>query len=207
MTRAAEPAFWGQAFALGSSWASEEDSSRWASAWASRSVAFCSTAATASAPATQRSGGSSLAGELDERAGELGGVAALLAVHRLPGVDGVLGALGVVVDRRLRPGRRGVLQQIGAEEAGLDEHRVDAERGDLGGERLHPAFDRELRRGVGGGELLTDDAGGRGDRHDHAARWRRMTGRTARVTLSGPKRLVSIWARKCSGLISSKNPA
>ena len=39
------------------------------------------------------------------------------------------------------------------------------------------------------------------------ARWARMTGSTARVTFSGPNRLVSIWARKSSGLISSKNPA
>ena len=38
-------------------------------------------------------------------------------------------------------------------------------------------------------------------------RWARMTGSTARVTFSGPNRVVSIWARKSSGLISSKNPA
>ena len=35
----------------------------------------------------------------------------------------------------------------------------------------------------------------------------RMTGRIARVTLSGPKKFVSICLRYCSGLISSKNPA
>ena len=38
-------------------------------------------------------------------------------------------------------------------------------------------------------------------------RWARITGRTARVTLIGPNRVVSIWARNSSGLISSKNPA
>ena len=38
-------------------------------------------------------------------------------------------------------------------------------------------------------------------------RWARMTGRTARVTFSGPNRLVSTWARKSSGVISSKKPA
>jgi hypothetical protein len=38
-------------------------------------------------------------------------------------------------------------------------------------------------------------------------RWARMTGRTARVTLTGPNRVVSIWDRKSWGLISSKNPA
>ena len=32
----------------------------------------------------------------------------------------------------------------------------------------------------------------------------RMTGSTARVTLSGPKKLVSIWARNWASLISSK---
>ena len=32
----------------------------------------------------------------------------------------------------------------------------------------------------------------------------RMTGRTARVTFSGPKKFVSIWARNCSGLMFSK---
>jgi hypothetical protein len=34
------------------------DSSRWASAWARRVLAFCSTVWTASAPATKRTGGS-----------------------------------------------------------------------------------------------------------------------------------------------------
>ena len=57
-------------------------------------------------------------------------------------------------------------EQLGAEEAGLDEHRADAERRDLGGQRLHPALHPELRRGVGRAELLPDDASGRGDRHD-----------------------------------------
>src|SRR5689334_13937666 len=40
-------------------------------------------------------------GKPDQRAGELGGVAALLAAHGLPGGDGLPGALGVVVDRGL----------------------------------------------------------------------------------------------------------
>src|SRR3954454_15653951 len=38
-------------------------------------------------------------------------------------------------------------------------------------------------------------------------RCRRITGRTARVTVIGPKRLVSIWERTCSVVISSKKPA
>src|SRR5437588_4940859 len=43
---------------LASSCASDEDSARWALAWASRSWAFRSKTATASAPAGQRNGGS-----------------------------------------------------------------------------------------------------------------------------------------------------
>jgi hypothetical protein len=38
-------------------------------------------------------------------------------------------------------------------------------------------------------------------------RWARRTGRTARVTLMGPNRVVSTWDRKSPGVISSKNPA
>ena len=49
---------------------------------------------------------------------------------------------------------------------GVDDRRVDAERLDLGGERLHPAVDAELRRGVGGAVLEAGEARGRGDRHD-----------------------------------------
>ena len=92
--------FW-WAVAQASSWARLLDSSRWASAWASRSLAFCSKAPTASAPAAKRSGGSSWLASWTSALGELGGVAALLAVHAVPGGDGLLGALGVVVDRGL----------------------------------------------------------------------------------------------------------
>src|SRR5215211_5155689 len=38
-------------------------------------------------------------------------------------------------------------------------------------------------------------------------RWARITGSAARVTLIGPKKVVSICARNSSGLSSSKNPA
>ncbi len=69
-------------------------------------------------------------------------------------------AVGVL--RRLRG------EQLGAEEAGLDEHRADPERRDLGGQRLHPALHAELGGGVGGAELLAHDAGGRGDRDEQA---------------------------------------
>src|SRR4051794_19057141 len=38
-------------------------------------------------------------------------------------------------------------------------------------------------------------------------RWARSSGRAARVTLTGPNRVVSIWERKFSGVIFSKKPA
>src|SRR6187551_1079689 len=44
--------------------------------------------------------------ELDQGVGELGGVAALLAVHALPGSDRLLGPLGIVLDRGLGVFRR-----------------------------------------------------------------------------------------------------
>ena len=101
-----------------------------------------------------------------QRLGELGRVAALLAVHALPelALGGV--ALGVVLDRRRGVVRRLLREQLGAEEAGVDDRGVDAERLDLGGERLHPAVDAELRRGVGGAVLEAGEPGGRGDRDD-----------------------------------------
>ena len=109
-----------------------------------------------------------LASELDQRLGELDGVAALQPVHALPGGDRLPGLLGVVVDRWLGVVRRLLREQLGAEEARLDQHRADAERRDLGRERLDPALDAELRRGVGRDELLPGDAGGRGDRYDES---------------------------------------
>src|SRR5215212_3462745 len=57
--------------------------------------------------------------EPDQRLGELGGVASLLAVHAVPDGYGLLGALGVVLDRGLGVVRRLRREQLGAEEAGL----------------------------------------------------------------------------------------
>src|SRR3954463_14469411 len=94
-------------------------------------------------------------GDDQERPGELGGVAALLAVHALPelALRGV--ALGVVLDRRGGVVRRLLGEQLGTEEPGVDDGRVDAERLDLRREGLHPAVDAELRRRVGGAVLET----------------------------------------------------
>src|SRR5436853_470200 len=71
-----------------------------------------------------------LVDDLHERGGELGRVAFLLAVHRLP-PGAVLGpALGIVVDRELGERCRGTLEEFGAEEARLDEGRLDPEWSD-----------------------------------------------------------------------------
>jgi hypothetical protein len=52
-----------------------------------------------------------LSGKLDQRVGEFGGVAALLAVHTLPCGDGLLGPIGVVGDRG-----SGVLRRLRCEQ-------------------------------------------------------------------------------------------
>src|SRR4051812_43717847 len=63
--------------------------------------------------------------ELDERSGELGRVASLLAVHRAPRWDRLRCALGLVVDQHL--GERGGLglQQLGAKKPGSTIDRAD----------------------------------------------------------------------------------
>ena len=66
-----------------------------------------------------------LGGEVDQRVGELGRVAALLAVHALPGGDGLLGRLGIIGDRGFGVLRRLRCQHFGAEESGLDKHCAD----------------------------------------------------------------------------------
>src|SRR4249919_1621823 len=105
-----------------------------------------------------------LGGQVDQRVGELGGIAPLSAVHALPGGDGLLGPLGVVGDRGFGVLRRLRRQQLGAEEPGLDQHRADPERRNLRGQRLHPALHPELRGSVRGQELSAPNAGGRAHR-------------------------------------------
>ena len=182
-----------------SSWARLLDNSRFASACSSRSLALFSKVVTASAPAGNRSGGSSWCGEAYQCVGEFGGIAALLAVHALPGGDGLLGPLGVVGDRGLGVLRRLRREQLGAEEAGLDQHGADPERRNLRGQRLHPALHPELRGGVGGQEIPAWRPAVEEIVTISPDRWARMTGRAARVTLIGPNRVVSICARNSSG--------
>src|SRR3954470_9981384 len=59
-----------------------------------------------------------LVGDRDQRLGELGGVAGLLAVPPFPRGNALLRALRVVVDRQLGPGARFGVEKLGAEETG-----------------------------------------------------------------------------------------
>ena len=124
---------------------------------------------TASAPAAKRTGGSSSAASWTRASASLAGSPPCLPSMPCQASTVACGAVGVVLDRRLGVLRGLRREQLGAEEAGLDEHRADAERRDLGGQRLHEALDAELRGGVGGQEVAAGgDAGGRGDRHHQA---------------------------------------
>src|SRR5438874_2408505 len=73
-------------------------------------------------------------------------------------------ALVVVLDGRLGVVRRLLREEFRAEEPRVDDGGGDAERRDLGVQRLHPALQAELRRGVGGTELEADEARCRGNR-------------------------------------------
>ena len=149
-----------------SSSASDEDSSRKASICCWRSAIFCSACGDRVGAGDEAERRLLLLGDGQQRLGELGRVAGLLAVLALPelALGGV--ALGVVLDGRRGVVRRLLGEQLGAEEPGVDDGRVDAERLDLGGERLHPAVHAELRCGVGGAVLEAGEPRGRGDRHD-----------------------------------------
>src|SRR5215203_2478964 len=106
--------------------------------------------------------------QVDQRVGELRGIAALLSVHGLPAGDRLLGPLGVVLDRGCGVLGRLRREQLRAEEARLDQHRADSEPSNLRGQRLHPTLDPELRRGVSTCELAALEASRGGDR-DHQA--------------------------------------
>ena len=58
-------------------------------------------------------------------------------------------ALVVVGDGRLSEVRGLLGQELSAEEAGIDDRHMDAERCDLGANGLHPALKPELRGRVG----------------------------------------------------------
>ena len=106
------------------------------------------------------------AGDGEQGLGELGGVAFLMAVHVLVPLHAFGVPVGVVRDRRggVAGGVGG--QQVGAEEAGVDDGGGDPERLDLRLQGLHPALQPELRGAVGGVELEPGQARPRRDRHD-----------------------------------------
>src|SRR3989441_11253840 len=105
-----------------------------------------------------------LAGDRNQRLRELRRVAALLAALGLPPFQLLRGAVGVVLDGRLGVGHGRRLQELGAEEPRVDDRGGDAERRNLLLQRLHPALEAELRRGVCRTEGKPDEAGGRRDR-------------------------------------------
>ena len=146
-------------------------------------------------------------GELDQSVGELGGIAALPSVHALPRVDGLLGALGVVDDRGVgvASGLRG--EQLGAEEAWLNEHGADAERRDLGGQGLHEALDAELGRGVRGEELPARSGRRRGDRRQQPGALSAQHRKRGAGDVDGPEQRRLDPGTEVRGRISSKNPA
>src|SRR5438132_8890893 len=109
-----------------------------------------------------------LASDPDECARELGRIAGLLPVLRLPPLELFRPAAGVVLNGPVGKGHRLLREELGAEEPRVDDGGVDAERLDLGSQRLHPALETELRRGIGGTELEADEARARRDRDDVA---------------------------------------
>src|SRR3989441_12828078 len=109
-----------------------------------------------------------LASDHDDGYRELGRIAGLLPVLRLPPLELLRPAAGVVLNGPVGKGHRLLREELGAEEPRVDDGGVDAERLDLGPQRLHPALEAELRRGIGGTELEADEARARRDRDDVA---------------------------------------
>jgi hypothetical protein len=58
-------------------------------------------------------------------------------------------------------------EKLCAEESRIDDGGIDAEGRHFGLQRLHPAFEAELRRRIGSHEIVAgDEASGRRDRDD-----------------------------------------
>src|SRR6266852_3470329 len=99
-----------------------------------------------------------LVADPDECSRELGRVAGLLAILGFPKRELLRSALVIILDGRLGVVRRLLREELCAEEPRVDDGGGDAERRDLGVQRLHPALQAELRRGVGGTELKAGQA-------------------------------------------------
>ena len=83
-------------------------------------------------PGDEATGQILLAHELEQRLSELGGVARLFAILRLPESDLLRPALIVVLDQGRGVVRRLLGEKFGAEEAWIDRESLDAERLDFG---------------------------------------------------------------------------
>src|SRR6266566_4981822 len=86
--------------------------------------------------------------------------ATLFAALGLPPLQLLRGTVGVVLDGRLGVGHRRRLQELGAEEPRVDDGGGDAEGPDLLLQRIHPALDAELRRGICRAERKADQPRG-----------------------------------------------
>ncbi len=93
----------------------------------------------------------------DERSRKLGRITGLQAILGFPKLELLRSALVVVLDGWLGVVRRPLREKFRAEESWVNNGGSDPEWRDLGVQRLHPALQAELRRGVGANEL---EAGG-----------------------------------------------
>jgi hypothetical protein len=123
----------------------------------------------------------------DGRSRKLGRITGLQAILSFPKLELLRSALVVVLDGWLGVVRRLLREEFRAEEPWVDDSGSDPEWRDLGVQRLHPALQAELRRGVGANEL---EVGGEGPADEEIEimcpeRCLRITGRTARVTFIG----------------------
>ena len=98
-----------------------------------------------------------LARDGDECSRKLGRITGLQAILGFPKLELLRSALVVVLDGWLGVVRRLLREEFRAEEPRVDDGGSDPEWRDLGVQRLHPALQAELRRGVGANEL---EAGG-----------------------------------------------